>query len=78
MREAIYTLVVGIAVMAVVALLILPRATPRLPLRDEREFMRCAPHSYIDRTLPPDCPPADGPNSTVQPDPSRRPHDPNR
>ena len=72
MRQAIYTLLVGVAIMAVVGLVLVPLPEPE-PLRSEGEGMviRCAPN--IGHIPPSDCPPW---TMDVPIEPSRRPYDP--
>ncbi len=73
MRQALVTLLVGVAIMAVVGLVLVPLPEPE-PLRSKREgrLIRCGPSTS--HTPPTDCPPW---QMNVTTEPSRRPYDPN-
>ena len=74
-ERSIYAALLGLAIMAIVALLLAPSPFPGTILQSDGEgkFIRCAPHHYINRSPPPDCPPAHGYTPV---DPPRRPYDP--
>ena len=59
MRPALYTLLVGLAILAFVALVLVPKVPfPGTPSSGgEGMFLRCAPDHFVNRSRPPDCPP---------------------